>query len=179
MTARGQIWTALVLAACGLGACAGPDAADPTGQGTAPIDPGTPGDLGVGSFSMNLTLAGGYRFDKVSYDVSNSNGYHQSGAIDVAASSAVSVVIGGVPFGTNYDLKLTAQDVEHKLAPCMGAAVFDVPNATTVVVPVRLSCHELTPAPAAPVPVPRWAPPMIASLLLTLGMQAVRRRGRA
>jgi len=177
MTSRGHILAAVVLAACGLAACAGPDATDPGGQGT--IDPGAPGDPTVGSFTMQLTLASGFRFDKVNYDVSGANGYHQSGAIDVATSSAVSVVIGGVPLGTGYDLKLTAQDVEHKLSPCIGAAVFDVPNATTVVVPVRLSCHELARVPAAPVPVPRWAALMIGAGLLTLGMQAVRRRGRA
>ena len=80
--------------------------------------------------------------------------------------------------GSGYVLQLTAQDVDHKLAPCTGMATFDIPRAATVPVPVHLSCHELV-ASSQPVPVPRWATLMVAALLLTLGMRALRRPRRA
>lgn len=170
---------ALVLFTCGLAACAGPDAADPGDPGGTPIDPGAPGDTGVGSFSMQLTLAGGFRFDEVSYDVSG-NGFHKTGTINVSASSEVSVIVGGVPFGAGYTLQLTARDIDRKLMPCTGTTTFDIPTATIVAVPIHLSCHEAPRLPVATaVPVPRWAALMVAALLLAFGMQAVRRRGRA
>jgi hypothetical protein len=156
-------------------ACADPDAVAPGQTGATPLDPGTPGAVdGVGSFSMSLSVGGGIRFDQLAYDVSG-NGFHKADTINVAASSAIAVVVGGVPFGTGYTLRLTAQDVEHRLAACSGTATFDLPSATIVPVPVHLSCHEL-PTAAAAVPVPRWATLTVAALLVTLGMFGSRRR---
>ena len=173
------VFAACALAAGGLAGCAGPDAAaGPDDPGGAPVVPGTPGgDTGVGSFSMQLTVGGGIRFDQVSYDVSG-NGFHKAGTIDVAASNVISTVVGGVPFGSGYVLQLTTQDVDRKLTPCTGMATFDIPGAATVPVPVRLICHELAAPTAQAVPVPRWSTLMVAALLLTLGMHAVRRRRR-
>jgi hypothetical protein len=175
---RAFVVAAVAFAAFGLSGCAGPDAADPGDPGGAPIVPGTPGgDPGVGSFSMQLTLGGGFRFDEVSYDVSG-NGFHKTGTINVASSTEASVVVGGVPLGTGYTVQLTARDVDHKLLPCTGSATFDIQSAATVAVPVHLSCHEAPVVAPQAVPVPRWAALMVAALLLTFGLYAVPRRRR-
>ena len=149
----------------------GPGTVGPEGT-QAPGGPGA--DPGVGSFSLSLTLGGGAPISEVSYDVSG-NGFHKAGVIDVAASTTVATVIGGIPIGRGYLLQLTAQDTEHRLSGCTGSASFDIPTATTVPVPVHLSCHELPAAPQ-PVPVPRWASFALAALLLAAGGRISRRR---
>ncbi len=149
------------------------------GGGAGPVGPVGPagGDTDIGSFSMNLTVGSRFRFDVVSYTVSG-NGFQKAGAVDVAGSSTVSTIIGGVPFGSGYALELTAQDVDHKLMPCTGSATFDLHSAEIVPVPVHLTCHEIPAAEATPVPIPPWAGILLAACLLALGAGAVRRRDR-
>jgi hypothetical protein len=155
------------------------------GSSTAPVagvrgeDPGAAGgDTDVGSFSMSLTLAGGYRFGEVGYDVSG-NGFHKTGAIPVAASTTVSAIVDGIPFGTGYLLRLTAQDADRKLAPCTGSASLDVTSPAVVPVSVHLTCHEARRVQAVPVPIPRSASLILAGLLLAIGTLAARRRAGA
>ncbi len=125
----------------------------------------------VGEFSLNLTLGTGYKFNEVGYDVSG-NGFHKAATIDVAGSTTVSTIVGGIPYGSNYLLKLTAQEVDHKLTLCTGTATFSINSATTVPVPVHLTCRETSTG----VPVPPWASVMLGALLLAAGAFAVRRR---
>jgi len=133
----------------------------------------------VGSVSMELTVGGDYQFGQVSYDISG-NGFHKSGAIDVSGSTTLSTVISGIPFGNGYTLQLTAQDVDQKLTPCTGEATFDVSSATTVAVPVHLTCREIAapPPPAPSVPVPAWATCLLGGLFLVVGARLTRRTGR-
>jgi len=156
-----------------LGGCEPPPGAP--GEGPGPAG----GETGVGSFSMSLTLGGGYRIGDVGYDVSG-NGFHKAGVINAAASTTVSAIVDGIPFGAHYLLQLTAQDVDHKLGGCTGSASFDVTSAAVVPVPVQLTCHQLRPVQA--VPIPRWASLVLAALLLGLGavgqLPTARRRGR-
>lgn len=140
----------------------------------AAIPPDPPGETNVGSFSMSLTVGVAYRFREVSYDVSG-NGFQKTGSINVDASNTVSAIIGGVPFGTGYLVKVTTQDVDHKLTPCVGSASFDIASAAITPVPVNLSCREV-PQVAAAVPVPRWASFVLAALLLAVGALTVRQR---
>jgi hypothetical protein len=157
-------------ASCASGCASTPNEPPPSGQGADP---------NVGSFSMQLTAGGGYRFGQVSYDVSG-NGFHKAGSIDVAASATLSTVVGGIPFGTGYKLQLTTLDAAHALTPCTGSATFDITGAATTAVPVHLTCHEVPKATAvAAVPVPRWATAALAGLLLAMGATGARRRTRA
>jgi len=160
--------TLLVLASC-----------DPPPQSTGPgtgapvVPPAGGGD--VGSFSVSLTVGGAFRFDSFSYDVSG-NGFHRAGTVNVAASTTVASVIGGIPFGTGYQLQLTMQDVDHKLTPCTGSSTFAITSTGTIPVPVHLTCHEVPVAPPVAVPVPRWASVAFAALLVGVGSLALRRR---
>jgi hypothetical protein len=130
----------------------------------------------LGSFTVALTVGSGYRFNTATYELSG-NGFQKTGSIDVTSSTQVATVVGGIPFGAGYLLKLTAQDLDRKLTPCTGTATFDVTGAVTVPVPVRLTCHEL-PATQA-VPVPRWAIVPLGGLLLALGLAILGDRRRA
>jgi hypothetical protein len=147
-------------------------------QSTDEGAPQTMGSSGAneGSFSLNLTLGGGFKFASVAYDVSG-NGFHRTGTIDIGGSSILSTVIGAIPFGTGYVVQLTAHDADNKLMPCSGSGTFDITSATTVPVPVHLTCHEVVAtAPPPSVPVPAWARYALAALLLGLGAPLVRRR---
>jgi len=173
MSARiGFLLPALLLS---LASCEGPAGQAGSAPGNVPIDPGTPSD--VGSFQMSLTVGGGIQLSDVSYDISG-NGFHKAGTINVANSASVSTVIGGIPFGTGYLLALTAQDAGQQLTGCTGSATFDIPNATTVQVPVHLICHEQPPVAVQAVPVPPWARLVLAIALLAAGAGAARRARR-
>jgi hypothetical protein len=152
------------------------------GCASTPNEPAAPASQGpdpsVGSFSMDLTLGGGYKFSQIGYDVSG-NGFHKTGTVDVAASTTVSTVVGGIPLGTGYKLQLTAQDTAHKLTPCVGSATFSITGGGTIAVPVHLTCHEAPPASTTAVPVPRWATAVLGGLLFGLGIAGARRRPRA
>ena len=134
-------------------------------------------DPEVGSVSLSLTLGGGYQFSQVLYDISG-NGFHKADAINVATSTSISTIVGGIPFGSNYLLKLTAQDTDHKLTPCQGMASFTVSSAATVPVPVHLTCREVVAPPPAAVPVPLWASFLLGAFLLGAGAFSVRRATR-
>jgi hypothetical protein len=134
-------------------------------------------DPGVGSFSFELTLGGGFRISQASYDVSG-NGFHKAATLDVASSTALSTVIGGIPFGVGYVATLTVQDAAHKLAPCTGSATFDISGAATVQVPIHLDCRELKATAPQSVPLPPIARYALAALLLVFGALGIRRSRR-
>jgi hypothetical protein len=155
-----------------LGSCQSTD--NNTAQATSPPAAAS----NEGSFSIALTLGGGFKFASVAYDVSG-NGFHRAGSIDVGGSSVLSTVIGAIPFGTGYTLQLTAQDADGKLMPCTGSAAFDITSAATVSVPVHLTCHQVaTTTPPPSVPVPAWARFALAALLLGAGASLARGRDR-
>jgi len=180
---RARFGGALLGAMLLLASCDGMPLETETGVGggagpVGPLGPGpTGGDTDIGSFSMNLTVASAFRFGEVSYVVSG-NGFSKTGSINVAGSSTVSTIIGGVPFGSGYTVQLTAQDLDHKLTPCTGSAMFDIRSAAIAQVPVHLICHEIPATQVQAVPVPPWAGIALAALLLALGVIAVRRRDR-
>src|SRR6185369_12176380 len=61
------------------------------------------------------------------------------GTVDVSNSSTLSVVIGGIPFGTGYQISLHGTTTDGQ-AVCAGSATFDVSSAGTTTVPVHLTC---------------------------------------
>ncbi|HVU50160.1 MAG TPA: hypothetical protein VHL80_05720, partial [Polyangia bacterium] len=121
---------ALLAGGLALPSCEVPDASGPgAGSGAE-----------VASVSFELTLAGKYQFDSLSYDISG-NGFHRAATVNVAGSSSFSTLVSGVPVGSGYVAALSAQDTAGKLTPCTGSASFDVTTAAaTVSVPVHMSC---------------------------------------
>jgi hypothetical protein len=160
---------ALVAGALGFAACA------PASDAPA-ADPGASVPRDVGSVSFELTIAGGFQFSQVSYDISG-NGFHKAADVSVAGSSTVSTVVSGIPIGVGYTVKLAAQDTADRLTPCTGAATFDVAGGAVVPVPVHLTCR-VEPQVVTSVPIPRSATAAFGLVLLALGAAGVRRRPR-
>jgi hypothetical protein len=140
---RTTLLGALLLAgACvSLASCQAPNGA---GAGAGPTPAASQGD--VGSVAFELTLAGKFELDSLSYDITG-NGFHRAATVSVASASTISTLVSSVPFGTGYVATLTAQDAAGKLTPCAGSATFDITSAGTVSVPVHMSCsvvHQTT-----------------------------------
>jgi hypothetical protein len=125
----------LLLGGLGMASCVAPEA-DSEGPGSAPAG----GE--VGSVSFELTVAGRYEFNSLSYAITG-NGLNRSATVSVANSSTFSTLVSDVPVGTGYVVSLTAHDTAGALTPCTGSATFNVAAAMTVSVPVHMSCSVL------------------------------------
>ena len=60
-----------------------------------------------GSVDIAL-LQGGVTLTSVSYTISGPNGFSTSGTINVASSSTISAIIGGLPAGSGFTITLGA-----------------------------------------------------------------------
>src|SRR5262245_40734700 len=151
---RAWLVGATVAGSLALGGCTQPAESD--GADSVPIGGGPGGGEQVGTIAMQLTLAPGFRFDHIDYEISG-NGFHRASTIDVGTSSTISTIVGGIPFGRGYVAQLSGQDVDHRLVPCTGSASFDITSSATMPVPVHLACHEAPNVVAQQVPIPRSA----------------------
>jgi len=96
------------------------------------------------SGSIGLALqAGGVTLNSVGYTIIG-NGYSKSGTINVAGSSLISAVIGGIPAGSGYSISLSASDATNSAITCSGSASFNVSAGATTSTQVKLQCK--TPA---------------------------------
>ena len=96
------------------------------------------------SGSIGLALqAGGVTLNSVGYTIIG-NGYSKSGTINVAGSSLISAVIGGIPAGSGYSISLSASDATNSAITCSGSASFNVTAGATTSTQVKLQCK--TPA---------------------------------
>src|SRR6185369_8371865 len=93
----------------------------------------------TGSVGLQLQLAFGMTLNTVSYTITGPAGFTRAGTVDVSNSSTLSVVIGGIPFGTGYQISLHGTTTDGQ-AVCAGSATFDVSSAGTTTVPVHLTC---------------------------------------
>lgn len=93
----------------------------------------------AGDVTLELRAAPGVNLATVSYDVSG-NGFHKTGTVNVAHSTRISVVIGGIPAGNGYTITLTATDTSGNIS-CAGTATFNVTAGMTTIANVHLTCH--------------------------------------
>jgi len=164
-----------------LSGCGSPDGAevqDPAphkvetpSKGATASTPTTQGDGDVGTIGFDLKL-GSANVDKGTYQI-HGNNYDASGLIDLSHSSAASVIVGGIPFGTGYQATLTAQSSSGVMLNCSGSASFDITSRTMVSVNVPMDCKE-----APTVPVPRAAVAVLSLLFATSGMALLRGAAR-
>jgi hypothetical protein len=113
-------------------ACSGPN---PSSSESAPSD--TDG----ASIGLSLDLASGVTIDSATYTITGPGGFTRSATIDLSTSTALSVVIGGIPAGTGYSISVATTSTDG-LVSCAGSASFNVTAHTTTAVTVHLSCHE-------------------------------------
>ena len=90
--------------------------------------------------SIGLALqSGGVTLNSVGYTILG-NGFSKSGAINVANSTTISAVIGGIPAGNGYALTLSATDAGNSVVSCSGSASFNVTAGATTSTQIRLQC---------------------------------------
>ena len=107
----------LGVAACGSG---GESAAETPPIASAPAAESN----AVGSIELGLAL-GDSNIRAVSYSIIG-NQFQTTGVIDVSRSTQIASEIGGIPFGTNYVVTLTAASADGTSTTCSGSASFDV-----------------------------------------------------
>ncbi len=93
------------------------------------------------SIGLRLDLAPGVTTSSASYTITGPSGFTRSGSIELAASTALSAVIGGIPAGAAYSISVSTTSTDG-LVSCAGSASFSVTAHTTTAVTVHLSCHE-------------------------------------
>ena len=110
------------------------------GCGEQAPSPNVSNDDQAGSVDFAL-VQDGVTLTSVGYTIIGPNSFATSGTINVAASSAISAVIGGLPAGNGYSIALTATGTDG--APhCAGSASFNVMAHTVSAVTVTLDCHQ-------------------------------------
>jgi hypothetical protein len=167
-TLRAAILGALVAGGLGLAACEPPPGSGATTTPPAANDT----DSHIGSVSFQLTLASGYQFTQMSYDISG-NGFHTAGTANITNSSTFSTVVSGIPAASGYTATLKTQDTGQKLMTCQGSAMFAITGGATTAAPIHMTCHETANPPS--VPVPPGAVFALGGTLLALGATRVRR----
>jgi hypothetical protein len=98
----------------------------------------------AGSVGIDLDAGPSVELDGVAYDISG-NGFHRTGNIDVAHSTRLTAVIGGIPAGAGYTILLTAADVHNPGVTCAGSAVFDIASQAVTSATVHLQCRSASP----------------------------------
>ena len=110
--------------------------------GTAPAGGGSAtAEASAGSLQFALQLANGSTVSSASYVILGPNGFTKAASLNVANSSTISTVIGGLPAGTGYAITITATSTDGT-TNCGGSASFNVTAGGTTTVTVGLTCHE-------------------------------------
>jgi hypothetical protein len=109
------------------------------GCASAPEASNTDAD-GVGSIGLDLQV-GGATLNQVSYTIVGPNNYSKSGTLNVADSTVLSAIVGGIPVGTGYTITLTGTTSDGATS-CSGSGTFDIVAHETAVVSVHLLCHQ-------------------------------------
>ena len=90
--------------------------------------------------SIGLALqAGGVTLSSVSFTIVG-NGFSKSGSINVANSTLISTVVGGIPAGNGYSIALSASDASNSAVVCAGSASFNITAGATSSAQVRMQC---------------------------------------
>jgi hypothetical protein len=94
----------------------------------------------AGAGSVALVLSGGAGVvNSFSYSITGPNTY--SGTINVANSSTVSSLIGGIAAGSGYTLSVTGTSTDGKTSCAGGSTSFMVAAGATTSVSVAIDCH--------------------------------------
>jgi acid phosphatase len=97
------------------------------------------GSENEGQIGLELQIAPGFSLDTVRFTLLGPLGFSREGQIGVASSTKVSTIIGGVPFGTGFQLTLRSTLVGGG-GECTGASAFDVQGPGTTRVSVHMTC---------------------------------------
>ena len=107
---------------------------------SSPSTAATANSGGVGSVDIAV-VQGGVTLTSVGYTITGPNSFSSAGTINVAASSTISAVIGGLPAGNGYTIALTATGSDGATT-CGGSGTFNVTAGAVATVAVTLDCHQ-------------------------------------
>ena len=110
-----------------------------SGCASAP-EQSSPDAEGVGSIGLELQV-GGAALNQVSYAITGPGSFTKSGTLNVAHSTVLSAVLGGLPVGRGYTITLTGSTADGATS-CSGSAQFDVIARETATVSIHLLCHQ-------------------------------------
>jgi hypothetical protein len=111
-------------------------------NGNSPSNGGSPANGGVGSLDIAV-VEGGVTLTSVGYTITGPNSFLTSGTINVASSTSITAVIGGLPAGNGYSIMLSATGTDGATT-CGGSASFNVMAGSVTAVSVTLDCHQPT-----------------------------------
>ena len=94
----------------------------------------------AGEIGLNLSVAG-VSLNSANYVIIGPAAYTKSGAINLANSTTLSAVIGGIPVGNGYSITISATASDGSTS-CAGSASFNVLAHSTSVVPIHLACRQ-------------------------------------
>jgi hypothetical protein len=110
-------------------------ALDGCGEHTSTTNNSQPGSVDI------ALLEGGVTLTSVSYTITGPNGFATSGTINIASSSTLSTIIGGLPAGNGFTITLSATGTDGATT-CGGSATFNVTAGAVAKVTVALDCHQ-------------------------------------
>lgn len=95
----------------------------------------------VGAVNLELQLAPGLQLNSLNYVITGPNAFSRTGTLNLASSSTLSGLIGGIPVGNGYTITVsgTASD---GATTCGGMASFNVSAGGVTVAVLRLMCRE-------------------------------------
>jgi len=96
-------------------------------------------ETSTGSVGLALKVSDEVTLSSVNYVVTGPNGFKKSGSFDVAKSSVLSGVVGGIPLANGYSIELSATATDGQTS-CSGSADFNMTSTGTVSVDVTLQC---------------------------------------
>lgn len=104
------------------------------------IDVGGEGSEDVGSVGLKLDLGSDVSLNTINYEITG-NGFTKAGTIDVSDSSEIKALIGGIPAGNNYSIRLWTDAAANSGAACDGTATFNVRAGAVTSARVSLRCR--------------------------------------
>lgn len=93
-----------------------------------------------GNIDVALEVGDEIELREVHYEISG-NGFHKSGSANVRRSNVLSLRVGGIPRGNDYEITLQAVDANDEAILCQGGASFDIRAAETSETTVHLACR--------------------------------------
>jgi hypothetical protein len=104
------------------------------------IDTGGDSAENVGSVGIKLDLGSDVVLNTINYEITG-NGFTKAGTINVTDSSEIRALIGGIPAGTGYSIRLWTNAATNNGASCEGSATFDIRAGVVTTARVSLRCR--------------------------------------
>nr|MDQ2647492.1 hypothetical protein [Myxococcota bacterium] len=104
------------------------------------VDPSDGSNENVGSVGLRLELGSDVNLSSIGYEITG-NRFTKSGTIGVSDSKEIRALIGGIPAGSGYSIRLWTEAALNDGATCEGSARFDIRAGAVTTASVSLRCR--------------------------------------